>query len=721
MATTGFSSTKYHSVADHADFTLPNGNWFQLLICRPDDVTGGEDICSNGEYDTSNSLNYYINGNDFGLKVNSVSDQNVSNATTGNWFLLCAQRSGTTLTLRSVPMGSTTVGNSGAGATLNTAVNSGNSTYIGRRRDNGDAPFNGAVSDWLIVPGKTISNSDLQAIATGTAIDSFAWYSSATFWAILENSTNTDHIGGKTITENGALSSAIDSTDLVRFGAVEIGQISESNTVFGFNVLKARQINQVIESDTAQSVSPIIAASTGLVTETNLAQAFSGHKQAVIAQIIESDIAQSVNPIKPVSIAQVSETDAAQEMFTGTDVPISQVFETDIAQQVTPERILIGQVTETDQVQAFGHIIHQTINQVIETDLVQLFSAGAGINIDIVTETDQSQPFTPVKPIILPIGLITETDQALSAAVNSAIGLVTEISTVLSFTFKTFASVLPTNAGSNLYFIANNRIDDAATLTATSIAAGFDVDNLQLDQKTKVWRSTGLATQTITITWIDPENISAVGFAFSNLTRGANVRTKLYTNVADGTPVFDTGDKSVDYAYGPPKGFNTIGLVSFSYGGGTYFSSLFETVQIKKMEILLDNPTNPDGYIEISKIITGKAFTPTLGARYGAAVGHDDRTESIRTDAGDLVTNRDTMNKVLPFTLGVLYPDDRRELFEMIRRNGVANPVFLSLYENSSNPHERISHVIYGNLNGLPSVPIEHFNIYNSTVQITEV
>jgi hypothetical protein len=554
-----------------------------------------------------------------------------------------------------------------------------------------------------------------------TAIDSFTWYGSATFWAILENSTNTDHIGGKTITENGALSSATDSTDLVRFGAVEIGQVSESSTVFGFNALKARSINQVTESDTAQSASPIIVASAGLVTEIDLARTFSGHKQSSIAQVAESNIAQSVNPIKPVSIAQVSETDAAQEMFTGADVPISQVFETDIAQQVTPERILIGQVTETDQAQLFGHVIHQVLNQVIETDLAQSLSSGAGVNIGIVTETDQSQSFTPIKPIILPIGLITETDQALSAAVNSAIGLVTEISTALSFTLQTFASVLPTNDSSNIYFIADNRLDDAATLIATSTAAGFDVDNLQLDQKTKVWRSTGLSTQTITITWTDPENISAVGIAFSNLTRGANVRTKLYANVADSSPVFDTNEESVDYAYGPPKGFNTIGLIAFSFGGGTYFSSLFGTVQVKKMEIILDNPTNSDGYIEISKIITGKAFTPTNGARYGTAVGHDDRTQVTRTDAGDLVANRDTMNKVLPFTLGILYPEDRRELVEMIRRNGVANPVFLSLYENSLNPEERQSHLIYGIFNGLPSVPIEHFNIYNSTVQIAEI
>ena len=700
MATTGFSSANYHSVADHADFTHPNGDWTELLILRADNVTGTKVPLSNGAGYSANTRQIYQFGNTFEIVVNG-SDGSSATISASTWYLVCAKRDSGNVSIRVVEMGTTTV-TAGSTFTLSAASNPTGENYVGRANDGTANPFEGDISDWLFIPGEAISDADLQDIATGTAIDSFAWYSSAVFWAILENATNTDHIGGKTITENGTLTSATDPVDLVRFGAIEIGQVTESDTVLGFTVLKTASILQVTESDTAQSANAVISANVGLVSETDAAQAVFGRKLESIGLVTELDQAQSASPILSAAIGLTSETDESFQMSTGADVPISLVTETDSAQSVKPERTLIGQGSETNQAQPFGHIIFQVVGFTDEVNFAQTLSAGAGVDIGIVTETDQPQSFVPVKPIILPIGLIAELDQALAAAFNSPIGLVTEIDIALGFTLSEFASILPTNAASNIYFIANNRIDDAATLAATSTAAGFDVDNLKLDEKTKVWRSTGLSTQTITITWTDPENISAVGIAFSNLTRGATVRSKLYTNVADGSPIFDTSDESVDYSYGPPKGFSTIGLAAFSYGGGTYFSSLFETVQIKKMEILVDNPANPDGYIEISKIVIGKAFTPTIGARYGAAVGHDDRTQSVRTDAGNLVTNRDTMNKILPFTLGILYPDDRRELVEMIRRNGLANPVFLSLYENSVNPEERQSHIIYGVLNELP-------------------
>jgi hypothetical protein len=720
MATTGFSSANYHRVADHADFTLPDGDWFELIIFRPDDIASTQVILSSGEPYSANTRHLIQFDDSLELIVDGTDGTLISGLSSGTWYLVCLQRSSGNMQVRMVPMGTTSVSSGGIVA-LTGAQNSTSEQRVGRSGGATASPLNGAVSDWIFVPGETISNADLQAIATGTAIDSFAWYSSTTFWAILENSTNTDHIGGKTITENGTLSSAADPGDLVRFGAVEIGQVTESDTVFGFTALKSAAISQVNESDTAQLANAVISANVGLVLETDAAQSVFGRKLGSIGMVAESDQAQSASPILSAAIGLTSETAESFQMSTGADVPISPVTETDFAQTVKPERTLIGQVSETNQAQPFGHIIFQTIGQIGETDLAQTLSAGAGIDIGIVTEADQPQSFVPVKPIVLPIGLIAESDQALAAAFNSPIGLVTETDIALGFTLSEFVTILPTNAASNIYFVVDNRLDDADTLAATSTAAGFDVDNLKLEQKLKVWRSVDLSVQTITLTWTEPENISAVGIAFSNLTRGASVRNKLYTNVADSSPVFDTGNQSVDYSYGPPKGFFTIGLSSFAFGGGTYFSSLFDTAQAKKLEIIISNATNPDGYIEISRIVVGKAFTPAVGASYGAAVAHDDASSSLRTDAGELVSSRGAMNKKLPFTLGMMLPNDRREFFEMLRRNGKTSPVFLSLYENAVNPEERQSHIIYGVIDELPSVPIQNFNIYNSTIQITEI
>ena len=71
-------------------------------------------------------------------------------------------------------------------------------------------------------------------------------------------------------------------------------------------------------------------------------------------------------------------------------------------------------------------------------------------------------------------------------------------------TFVAVALAVPvTIPGSNLYIIPENFINSVATLAATSTAAGFDVNNIKLDAKSKIHRSTGTSSQTITATWTE--------------------------------------------------------------------------------------------------------------------------------------------------------------------------------------------------------------------------
>ena len=289
MAVKGFSSANYLSLADHADFDFPDGDWAEILIAKAGSVTGTNVLLSNGTGYGANTRQFFRFGNDFDIVCNG-NDGSLVTLSSDTWYLLCAQRSGSTVTLRTVEMGTTTV-NTGTGYTLSSAINPANSNYIGRDNDGTPSPHDGAISDWFFIPGTTISDSDLQDIATGTAIDSFSWYSSnCNFWAILEDdATFTDQVGGKTITENGSVTSETDPVDLVRFGAIEIGQVTESDTVLGFTASKLVSISQVTESDMAQSAKAVISADVGLVTEADAALSVFGRKLGSIGLAVESD------------------------------------------------------------------------------------------------------------------------------------------------------------------------------------------------------------------------------------------------------------------------------------------------------------------------------------------------------------------------------------------------------------------------------------------------
>ena len=234
--------------------------------------------------------------------------------------------------------------------------------------------------------------------------------------------------------------------------------------------------------------------------------------------------------------------------------------------------------------------------------------------------------------------------------------------------FVAVALAVPiTIPGSNLYIIPENFINSAATLDATSTAAGFDVNNIKLDAKSKIHRSTGTSSQTITATWTDTKFFSAVAMAFTNLVEGSTVQIKLYTNTGDPSPVYDTGSINVDFAYDPPTGFSSIGLNSFAFGGGNYFSKLFATVPAKKLEIITNSAGNPDGYIEVSRIICGTAYTPEIGAAYGAQISHIDNTSTAVTDSGDTLVNRGIVKKTLTFSLDVLGPVSKHGLANVIK------------------------------------------------------
>lgn len=241
------------------------------------------------------------------------------------------------------------------------------------------------------------------------------------------------------------------------------------------------------------------------------------------------------------------------------------------------------------------------------------------------------------------------------------------------------ANITPTK----LQIIPINLFDDA-TNTATSSAAGFEIANAETEYKNETWRSTSLASQTITSTWATSATVSCVGMAFTNLHAGSTIRIKLYTGSADTVPIMDSGIQTLNYAYSTPKGFSTIGLIAFAFGGGTYYSTFFADYSIKKCEIILTSPSNPDGYIEIGRIIIGDRFEPTYNARVGIDFTYPETTQIKRTKAGDQVINRGTQSKQITFDLERMPDTDRQSMVEIFRRSGLHNPIFICLQPDNT-------------------------------------
>ena len=197
MAVT-YSSGNYHSIADAAGMSLPNGDWSLVTIIRPgSDITTGQDIISNREWGTANSFNLYIVSSTFAVQIDAGSINVDVSVSANTWIAAMVRRSGGNVSIHSVPMGSSSVTSSGT-ASMSAASN-GLAFHFGRRQDTGANPFLGSMSDAIFIPGVALSTTDLSDIATGTAMDSTGWWSSREFHGIFSTAASElDNTGNHT-------------------------------------------------------------------------------------------------------------------------------------------------------------------------------------------------------------------------------------------------------------------------------------------------------------------------------------------------------------------------------------------------------------------------------------------------------------------------------------------------------------------------------------------
>jgi len=276
----------------------------------------------------------------------------------------------------------------------------------------------------------------------------------------------------------------------------------------------------------------------------------------------------------------------------------------------------------------------------------------------------------------------------------------------------------------NLRIIYRNLFDDYDTLTQIvgSTASGFPLTNLISDTKNKTWRSTNLTNPKIKVTWASAQTLSGVALAFTNLIAGSTFQVTLYNATSGGTLLLDTGVVDVDYSYDAPNGFGSIGSVSFAYGGGANVAAFFaSTAGVRRMEIEFTSAGNPDGYIELSRIIAGVYWEPGINATYGATIGYADSTTGQRTSAGGLITDRGTIHREMAFSLEFMGATDKAALNNIFRSVGKSQPIFISLTPGASNAEDELFGQIYGKLEDGISTEFAFYRYYGSQIKIIEL
>lgn len=274
---------------------------------------------------------------------------------------------------------------------------------------------------------------------------------------------------------------------------------------------------------------------------------------------------------------------------------------------------------------------------------------------------------------------------------------------------------------STLRIIYDNALARASSLVASSEAGALVAAQLKTDIKSAVWRSVG-TTASLTLQFPNTETFSGVALPYSNMDSNTTMRVRVYTNVADTTPVFDTGVlPAVCYSALAVWGFaQPLGVNSFAYGGATCPRLWFSEQSGKKVLIDLVDTGNASGYLEAGRLCLGRYWSPLDGADFGASVLPQDTTVNYRSAAGDLLSDRGTKSRKIPIQLSYMVESDRAQLMDILLGNGMSQPMLFSLFPDQGGALEH-HHMLYGKLSALSAVAIASALRYSSPVEIEEV
>lgn len=171
------------------------------------------------------------------------------------------------------------------------------------------------------------------------------------------------------------------------------------------------------------------------------------------------------------------------------------------------------------------------------------------------------------------------------------------------------------------------------------------------------------------------------------------------------------------------RGFTPAQAASaYAYGGGAYARHwLPAQMQALGLAIDIDDPANAQGYVEAARLVVGEYWSPANNPDYGASVMVQDASKHYRTDGGDLLTDVGTRARKMPLSLSAMPPVDRTALLNIMRGNGMAAPMLVSLFPGSADLELERDHTVYGKLSTVAAMALPNVDRYAAQLDIEEV
>ena len=205
------NSSRYYSVPDHTDFTLPDGDWtWVAVVKRQSNGADAKYLISTGTINAANSFNLLVAGSTSGVLASYNTNANLEPIGTpppvDTWFVMYVSRRSGFLYAGWNPIGGGSGEESSAQAV--TGTSNGTSLILGGRNDlNSARMWYGSVSWAALLKGKGLTAAEIGDLASGATVLMSAPYAAqvSNLWWLQSStpSTVTDSVNSRIATRTG--------------------------------------------------------------------------------------------------------------------------------------------------------------------------------------------------------------------------------------------------------------------------------------------------------------------------------------------------------------------------------------------------------------------------------------------------------------------------------------------------------------------------------------
>jgi len=246
------------------------------------------------------------------------------------------------------------------------------------------------------------------------------------------------------------------------------------------------------------------------------------------------------------------------------------------------------------------------------------------------------------------------------------------------------------------------------------------IEYTQRSGRAKLWRSVDTAPQVIVGTLESPKFLSSVVVYNHNLSTAGTIRIEY---LVQGEVVYDSGVIIASTLI--PLGIWRAGVDPWGAQDLTEFPNTHHVVWTvptlaTDYRITISDSNNTDGYVQVSRIITGFYYSPKMNASYGVSLEWQDFAEHKRTEGNSLRTIGEGVARVLNFNLDYLDRNGLGELSRELLKTGKRQDIYINLYPEKGGALEA-EHAFVGRREGNYGHTHDYFNNWKNQLSLIEV